>query len=289
MTETNPQPSPARFTRKQLISLLIVLIALGGVGYALYIVLNMPAAPVVLQPPAESGEQGVQNPEDDVNSLEDFAKYTGQQPIPEATTERSIEPIDPRRDHIRGNRSADISIVEFSSPTNKYAALLQPALAELVQNRLDVNLVYRHYPSTTIAGDYPLADMSECIARQGGDLAFWKFMDEIFARQVKTEAIGRGIAEEIGADMEELTLCMTTKISETKVIDDKRGAQAKGGFYTIPSFFFVNNNTGELRFVQGAETIAFFESVIDVMKRSEAERTGLTEEELEEIDELLSE
>lgn len=231
--------------------------------YAAYVLFVFFTKPVPTLPPEDGGENPVRA--DDINSLEDLERLAGNQPIPFPTLDREIEPINPARDHIRGNLDAEISIVEFASPTSKFVAMLQPPLRELVERRIDVNLVYRHYPSTLNAEDYPVAQMSECVAREGGEFSFWRFLDAWYASEEKTIERGEFFAQELGIDANALSVCMQTGATTSRVTEDKAGAQAKGGFYTVPSFFFFNNLTGELRFVQGAETPAFFEMIIDEM------------------------
>lgn len=86
-------------------------------------------------------------------------------------------------DHLRGDRDAELVMVEYSDfqcpfCQNFHATALQ-ALSEYDGR---VAWVYRHFPLDNIHPyARPAAEASECVAELGGDEAFWKFADEVFA------------------------------------------------------------------------------------------------------------
>ncbi len=54
-------------------------------------------------------------------------------------------PVGPR-DHVRGDRDAPVTVVEYADVECPYCASTEPLLRELLETRPDVQLVYRHFP-----------------------------------------------------------------------------------------------------------------------------------------------
>lgn len=87
-------------------------------------------------------------------------------------------------EHIRGNPDAPFKLVEYSDlecPFCKsFHATMQKAMDEYGKTGT-LAWVYRHFPLDSI---HPKADKeaegAECAAEQGGNAAFWSFVDRIF-------------------------------------------------------------------------------------------------------------
>lgn len=88
-------------------------------------------------------------------------------------------------DHVRGNASAPVTIVEFSDLQCPYCAAFHPTLQRILQEYGDkVSWVYRHYPIDSIHSKArPGAEAAECVWEQKGDDGFWKFVDGVFKDQ----------------------------------------------------------------------------------------------------------
>src|SRR6266516_1713028 len=81
------------------------------------------------------------------------------------------------RDHVRGNRNAQVSLIEYSDYECQFCKRFHGTLLELMQRYGErVNWIWRHYP-LPIHG--PLAQQeafaAECAGRLGGDRAFWAY------------------------------------------------------------------------------------------------------------------
>src|SRR6267154_2766733 len=86
------------------------------------------------------------------------------------------------RDHIRGPRSAAISLVEYGDFECPYCRAAEPILEGLVEalgNQLSVT--FRHFPMTEVHphGQHA-AEVAETAASQG---KFWELHDMLFANQ----------------------------------------------------------------------------------------------------------
>lgn len=216
--------------------------------------------PPVVEVPT-TPEQDVVAP--NVDSLDDLVEFTAGRPIPEPTTEKKYAKAS--TDHVRGNPDATYSIVEFSAFSNFYSNLMHPRLAELVANDTDVNWIFRHYPLTTNDIDYPLAAASECVFKDAGDTGFWAFVDDVSLSEPQTQEDIVAAATRHGATGD-VSGCIQSEDTVNEIRGVKLRAQADGQFSTIPSFLFINNTTGEVRYMQGADSIEFVQLTLDEMR-----------------------
>ena len=109
-------------------------------------------------------------------------------------------------DHIFGNPAASVVIVEYADFDCEYCKDFSDTLHQIVANEGtdgDVAWVFREFPITEIHPNaFSNARAAECAARVGGNDAFWKFTDKLFANQpidpanYGTFAIGAGISSE---------------------------------------------------------------------------------------------
>jgi protein-disulfide isomerase len=87
-------------------------------------------------------------------------------------------PVGPS-DHIRGNKDAAVTLVEYGDYECPHCALAHPSV-KLVQNHFDGQLrfVFRHFPLTEI---HPLAGTAADSAEfAGAHGRFWEMHDRIF-------------------------------------------------------------------------------------------------------------
>lgn len=83
-------------------------------------------------------------------------------------------------DHWQGSRRAEIVIVEYSDIDCPFCKAAKPVIDELLRKHPEYAFVYRHSPITSL---HPFAaykaEASECVAAQGGDEKFFKFLDSV--------------------------------------------------------------------------------------------------------------
>ena len=118
-----------------------------------------------------------------------------------------VRRVSPARDHIYGNPDAEISLIEYSDFECPFCKRFHPTAKKVVEAYVGkVNWVYHHFPlEFHNPGAQKEAEVSECANELGGNEAFWKYADLIYAR---TRSNGRGfplenltpLAEEIGLD-----------------------------------------------------------------------------------------
>ena len=84
-------------------------------------------------------------------------------------------------DHIIGNPNAKIVLVEYSDFECPFCQRFHPTMQQIMEEYGDdVAWVYRHFPLSFHPNARPAAITSECVAKLGGNNAFWKFADEAF-------------------------------------------------------------------------------------------------------------
>lgn len=160
---------------------------------------------------------------------------------PYAQAERGAVSPAGEDDHIYGEKDAAVSLIEYSDFECPFCRRVHPTLKEIVdESDGEVNWVYRHLPlasihTSAVAG----AVASECMARLGGNDAFWMFADSVFENQ---RAIGQDLFEQIAQDagvgVGEFRACFENTDEDILSgiqddLDEARGAGGRGTPYTI--------------------------------------------------------
>lgn len=207
------------------------------------------------------------------SDLEDLRKLVAEDNLPEPTAPKvgKVVPVDPNKDHIRGDLNAEISVIEYSDFECPFCKKVHPTLQQVVDEYDGkVNWVYRHYP---LPFHDPLATQqaiaTECAAEQGGNDAFWKYTDLIFERStsggngMKTEQLPE-IAAEIGLNKQAFETCLKSgKYDEHIRTEMSEGSQA--GVSGTPGNIVINNTTNESRLISGAQPFGSFKAAIDAL------------------------
>ena len=98
------------------------------------------------------------------------------------TLPATLPPIT-EQDHRQGAIGSPITIIEYSDLQCPFCKRFHDTMNE-IKDRYDdqVTWVYRHLPLLSLHPDAgKLAEATECVAELGGNDAFWKFTDLIFA------------------------------------------------------------------------------------------------------------
>ena len=185
---------------------------------------------------------------------------------------KSARPVDSKQDHVRGKSSAEVSLIEytdFECPFCKQFHGTPKALLDRYQGR--VNWVIRNYPlpfHDPAARKEALA--AECVAQLGGNDAYWKYADALFAN---TKSNGGGLpedksveklAETTGVKSAALVTCMNDGSVVKRVEQDIADGNAAGVSGT-PTTVVRNNRTGTSEAVVGALPSGGLEPAIERM------------------------
>jgi Na+/H+ antiporter NhaA len=145
------------------------------------------------------------------------------------------DPVDVERDHIRGPRTAPVTLVEYGDLECPYCGQAEPVVRELLADFGDLRYVWRHLPLTHVHPHAQLAaEATEAAARQG---AFWEMHDLLFTHQdalTKRDIVR--YAGELGLDLEQFTDDLRRRLGAQRVASDVDGADLSGVSGT-PTFF----------------------------------------------------
>lgn len=173
-------------------------------------------------------------------------------------------------DHINGSSKARILLVEYSDMECPYCKKFHPTAQQIVDNfKGEVAWVYRHLPLVFHANAQKEAEASECANELGGNSAFWKYTNAIFAR---TNSGGTGfaledltpLAEEIGLDSAKFQTCLDSDKYVERIKNDSLTATGLGVTGT-PGNILLDTKTGKTAFLPGAYPYEDFEKAIQGM------------------------
>lgn len=187
-------------------------------------------------------------------------------PTPAAPAGKIKEVTD--ADHIRGNKNAKVTLVEYSDFECPFCKTFHPTMKQVLETYGDdVRWVYRHYPlSFHNPGAQKQAEASECVAELGGDEKFWEFTDKIFER---TTSNGTGfpvanlgpLAAEVGVNQAQFQSCLDSG-KYTKLVEDQFADGTTGGVSGTPSTFVIDDS-GNSKIIVGAVPIDQLKPAID--------------------------
>ncbi len=170
-------------------------------------------------------------------------------------------------DHIRGSRSAELIIIEYSDTECPFCKTFHSTMKEILSSYGGrVAWVYRHFPIQQLhAKAIKEAEATECAAELGGNMAFWNYLDEIFERTNSNDSLPETelskIAGDIGLDVESFNSCLNSGRYNQK-IEESIAEAVKAGARGTPHSIIVSQD-GEKVVINGAEPIASVRQKID--------------------------
>lgn len=183
------------------------------------------------------------------------------------------------RDHIYGDPHAPISLIEYSDFECPFCKRFHSTAKQVIDGSGGkVNWVYRHFPlGIHNPGAQKQAEASECASRLGGNDAFWKFTDTIYAR---TQSNGNGfplaqlvpLAREIGLNEKQFQECIDSGKQSSRVQEDIDEA-TQLGITGTPANILLHNKTGEVALKLGAHPAEALRADVDRLLENEA-KTG---------------
>ncbi len=160
-------------------------------------------------------------------------------------------------DHVLGNPDADVVLIEYSDAQCPFCQRFHSTLQQVMENYGKtgaVAIVYRHFPLSQI---HPYAQKGaeglECANELGGNVAFWKFEDKIFATDTASieESALPSLASAIGLDPQKFASCVSSGKYAGRVqkdYEDGVNIGVKGTPYTV----IWNRKTGKQMSLNGA-------------------------------------
>jgi protein-disulfide isomerase len=188
-----------------------------------------------------------------------------------AQTAGKIRPVSPN-EHILGNPNAQVIIVEYSDTECPYCKQFQTTLHQVITDygaSGQVAWVYRYMP---IAQLHPRsekeAEAAECASQLGGESAFWKYLDEIYAVTPSNNGLDPAqlpkIAGDVGLNVSAFNSCLSSgKNAQIVQADYADGTQAGGN--GTPFSVLVSTKDGTQTPIEGAYPYAQLKTMIDAL------------------------
>lgn len=159
-------------------------------------------------------------------------------------------------DHFRGNKNAKTTLVVYTDYECPFCKRFHDTTNQVLETYKDkVRVIYRHYPLSFHANAQKAAETAECVAKNAGEDAFWKYTDAYFT---KTTSTGTSIsfdqmidlAGEAGANKDAVKKCQESGEMAQKVNDSMAGG-SKAGVSGTPGTVIVADG-GKYDFISGA-------------------------------------
>lgn len=183
----------------------------------------------------------------------------------EATTEfRAVDDTD----HIRGNPNAPILFVEYSDYDCPFCKNFHDTMNQLMREYGEsgkIAWVYRHMPLEQLHPNAPkIAEAAECVAKLGGNDAFWKFSDRVFnektTRDLTVMSRITEYATGAGVDKEKFENCYASGEMADKITASLQEGAAAGVRGTPHTFVIVGDDKTT---INGAQPYSVVKQITD--------------------------
>ena len=174
----------------------------------------------------------------------------------------------PGVDYILGNPNAKVIVIEYSDLECPYCKTFNTTMNQIIQyygSSGNVAWVYRHFPLASIHSKAPKeAEAAECAGKQGGNAAFFKFVDGVYEVTPGSNGLDLAqlpvIAKSIGLDVAAFNQCLNSGEFSKKVADSYTEAIALGAQGTPYTVIMVGEDSVVL---SGAQPYDSMRAAID--------------------------
>lgn len=172
-------------------------------------------------------------------------------------------------DHVRGGSDTAVTLVEYSDFSCPFCVRFHATAIQILDEyEGKVNWVYRHYPlAFHNPGATNQASASECVAELGGNDKFWEFGDKIVESGVTSVEDLAKLAGSVGVNEKSVLNCIKSE-KYLDIIEGQMNDGVASGVTGTPGNLLINNKTGEVMLVEGAQPFSAFKQVIDGMLSS---------------------
>ncbi len=199
------------------------------------------------------------------NGAGDVVAQGNQQPSDSAGQQGPVNLAEVSKDDwVRGNKKADIALVEYSDYQCPFCESFHQTMQQVMKEYgTKVKWVLRHFPLDSIHPNArPAAIAAECVGKQKGNDAFWKFTDAMFANQ---STLGKDLfvqeATKLGANKARYVACLEKKETE-KVVNDDYETGITAGVEGTPGNFVIVSGKDPIK-LRGAEPFENMKQLLD--------------------------
>lgn len=174
---------------------------------------------------------------------------------PELVLEK-LRPVE-RDDHIRGQASAPIVVLEYSDLECPFCKNFNQTMQKIMSEfgpTGQVAWVYRHFPLQIHSQAQVEAMATECVAELAGEEAFWSYHDKIFEITPSNNGLDLTqlpkLATELGIKLDDFNNCLNSNRHADRVENDLKNAIESGG--TGTPFNLIIDREGKPHYLGGA-------------------------------------
>jgi protein-disulfide isomerase len=197
-------------------------------------------------------------------SRPNIAGSGNEQPTPSG----KVVPVS-EEDHIRGSRTAEIVIVEYSDTECPFCKVFHNTMRQVTtdyQGR--VAWVYRHLPIPQLhIKAQKEAEATECVAELGGNQAFWTYLDKIFDTTGSNDSLDPAqlpiLAKAVGVDETAFNNCLTSGKYTQAVKDSAKEGFEAGARGTPFSLILIDSEVAGT--INGAEPLSSVKAKLDTL------------------------
>ncbi len=170
-------------------------------------------------------------------------------------------------DHIKGDKGAKLTWIEYSDLECPFCKKIHPDLQKMLSEYSGkVAWVYRHFPIASLHSKAPKeAEAAECAAELGGNDAFWKFVDRLFEVTPANDGLDPKqlpqIAADVGLSRGAFQTCLDGGKYASHVQSDLDGG-SKAGVNGTPGNFLLDDK-GNAWVIPGAVPYTTIKQVVD--------------------------
>ncbi|MCB9803031.1 thioredoxin domain-containing protein [Candidatus Nomurabacteria bacterium] len=160
-------------------------------------------------------------------------------------------------DWLRGDKKADITIVEYSDIDCPYCQKFHETMKQVLADyNGDVNWVYRNFPLTQLHPEAAKkAEIAECVGEVAGNDKLWDYLDYMYANKTALADINTALAK-INVNAEKVNSCFEAGKYTQKVQSQISEAVAAGGRGTPYSIIVAGDQRMPINGALPYETIA---------------------------------
>ncbi len=164
-------------------------------------------------------------------------------------------------------KNAKLTVIEYSDLECPFCKVFHPTMQKIVDAYPgQVVWIYRHFPLDSIHSKARNeANASECAYEQGGDTAFWKYIDEILSITPSNNKLDpaklSSTASDLGLDMSKFATCLQngTYVQKVQTMSE---SGLKAGVEGTPASFIVTRD-GKYAQILGAEPYETVKAKVD--------------------------
>lgn len=169
-------------------------------------------------------------------------------------------------DHVLGSRDANIVLMEWSDAECPFCQRHHNTVQSLMKKyEGKIAFVYRHYTLPFHKAAPKAAEALECAGEQGGDTAFFKYLDKIFEVPPTAETLSLSklpvMAGAIGLNTEKFSECLASGRMAARVARDQKNGE-EAGVTGTPHNVIWDKKSGANKALIGAQLESAFVSLL---------------------------